>query len=136
MPIIKWNPFWADDFFEDFLDHNKRPIAPAVDIYEKNNNIIAEVALPKTDPKNIKIDVDGGILTISAKQEAKSEVEEKNYYRKEFSSGSFYRAVRLPVAVKEDKTEANFKDGVLKITIPKADKEKTKKSVKIKVEEK
>ncbi|MFC1612321.1 Hsp20/alpha crystallin family protein [Patescibacteria group bacterium] len=134
MPIIKWNPFFMDEAFGDFF--GSQPMAPALDIYEKDDKIIVEALLPEINPKKIEVDVDGGILTIKGAEEKKSEVDEKNYYRKEVRHGSFYRAVRLPVAVKEDKAEAKFKDGVLKISIPKAKETPVKKSVKIKVEEK
>lgn len=134
MSIIRWNPFWMDDAFEDFFKGRTAPIA--VDVYEKDNKVFVEAPLPGIDPKKVKVDVEGGVLTIRGEEEKKSEVEEKNFYRKEVSSGSFYRAVRLPVPVKEDAAEAKFKDGVLTVSIPKTKEEKSKKSVKIEVEEK
>ena len=134
MTLIRWNPFLMDDALEDFF--KVKMSALAVDVYEKDGDVIVEAPLQGIDPKKIKIDIGGGILTIKGEEEKKSEVEEKNYYRKEVSSGSFHRTVRLPVAVKEDEAEAKFKDGILKISIPKAEQKKPKKSVDIKIEKK
>lgn len=123
-----------NDEFEKFLKGRVVPIA--VDIYEKDGKVFVEAPLPGIDPKKLKVNIDDSVLTIRGKEEKKSEVEEKNYYRKEVSYGGFCRAVRLPVAVKKDGAEAKFKDGVLTVSIPKAKEEKPKKPIKIKVEEK
>jgi HSP20 family protein len=134
MALIRWNPFFFDDAFADFFEEGKT-MAPAIDVYEKGDKIVAESPLPGIDPKNVKVEVEDGVLVIKGEESKKSEVEEKNYYRKEVRHGSFYRSVRLPAAVKEDKAEANFKNGILTVLMPKAG-EPPKKSVTIKVEEK
>ncbi|PIR66978.1 MAG: molecular chaperone [Parcubacteria group bacterium CG10_big_fil_rev_8_21_14_0_10_36_14] len=133
MPIIKWNPFWMDDEFENIF--NTKLAAFPIDVYEKDGKVIAEAPIPCVDPKKIEVAIENEVLTIKSTEEQKSEVEEKNYFRKEIRHGSFCRSVRLPVPVQEEKAEANFKDGVLTISIPKAKEEKNKKSIKIKVEE-
>ena len=133
MAIVHWSPFWMDDAFENFFGN--KSMAPAVDVYEKNDKVFVEAPLPGIDPKKVKVNIEDGVLTIKGEEEKKSEVEEKNYYRKEVRHGSFYRAVRLPARIKEDMVEAKFKGGVLTVSIPKLTKENPKKSVQIKVEE-
>lgn len=142
MPIIPWRPFedldrWFDgDWFE-------RPRwgmlptlrAPKMDIYEEGDNVIAEVELPGVDPKNIEVEVKDNYLKVEAKGEEKKEEKKKGYYRKEMSKGYYKRVVPLPVEVVGEKADAKYKDGVLKIVIPKkkAVKKKEGKGVKIKV---
>lgn len=120
-----------DDEFENMF--NAKLTALPIDVYEKDGKVIAEAPIPGIDPKKVEVEIENGILTIKNKEEKKSEVEEKNYYRKEVRHGSFYRSVRLPVPVLEKKAEAKFKDGVLTISIPKAKEEKSKKPIKIMV---
>jgi len=135
MPLVKWSPFMEpfgdlDKVFEDLKKGSVAGFAPAIDMYEKGNNVIVEAELPGIDPEKVDISVEDDVLTIKGKTEKKSEVEEKNYYRKEMQAGSFYRSVLLPAHVQGDKAEANFEEGVLKITIP---KEKAKEAKKVKV---
>lgn len=141
MPIIPWRPFSnLDNFFEN--DNWLMPIfprfediKPAMDVYEADKEIIAEMNIPGFDSDKIEVKVENGILKVSGKIEKKKEEKEKGYWRKEIRKGSFERMVRLPVAVKEDKVEANYEKGVLKITMPKLEV-KTKNRAKIKVKEK
>lgn len=106
---------------------------PALDIYEKGDDLIAETSLPNVDAKDVDISIEDGNLVLKGSTEKKKEVEKKNYYRKEVSSGSFYRSIPLPVAVKEDKVTAEFKGNKLTITLPKAN---SKKVTKVKVTQK
>jgi len=107
---------------------------PRMDVYEDNGNVVVEVELPKIDPKNIDIEVKDNILKLEAKTEEKKEEKKKGYYKKEISSGFFKRILPLPVEVVGEKAEADYKDGILKITIPKAKpKKEEKKGVKIKI---
>ena len=84
------------------------------------------------DPKDVEVSVEKGVLTVKGQSKKEHEVEEKNYYRKEMRSGSFYREVPLPAPVLEDKVSAEFENGMLKITAPKAQPAPVKKiSVKV-----
>ena len=137
MDIIKWKPFRdVDRFFgEDFF-----PMIPAIsgktmpsmDVYQTKNDVVAEISLAGVDPKNVKVTVENDILTIKGEKKEEKETKEKDYYCKEIKSGSFMRSVSLPVHVKGDKANAESKDGILKITIPKTDK-KTVKEIPIKI---
>lgn len=127
MAIIKYRPFWPD-FDEDFFSlPDKMGFTPAVDVYEDKDNVIVESPLAGIDPEKVNIEIEDNVLKISGQEEKKSEVDEKNYYRKEIRSGSFYRAISLPKAVHGEKAEASFDKGVLRITVPKKEEAKPKK---------
>ena len=104
-----------------------RVMTPAVDVYEDQNQVTVETPLVGVDPSKVNIEIEDNILKISGQSDHRTEVDEKNYYRKEVRYGAFYRAVALPKAVIGDKAEANYKDGVLKISIPKADEAKPRR---------
>lgn len=133
MSLIKWTPMLdpfneLDKWFED----GPRNFAPAVDVWEDDNNVYAETPLPGVNPDNVNIFIENDVLTIEGEAEKKREVDEKNYYRKEVRYGSFHRTVALPVAVKGDEAKAEYASGVLKISVPKEERAKPKK-VKVEV---
>jgi len=139
MALIPWKPFNAlDKFFEDedwlWPAFPLRSTLPAMDIYETDKELVAEINLPGVDPEKIDISIKDNLLSVSAKTEEKKEEKEKGYWRKEIKSGLFERVVHLPVAVKEDKIEATYDKGVLKIVMPKAEAKPTSK-IKVKVKE-
>lgn len=141
MSLIPWKPFSdLDKFFNE--DDWLLPVfpridigKPAMDIYETDKNVVAEVNIPDFDPKKVDVSVEDNVLRVSGKMEEKKEEKEKGYWRKEIRKGSFERMMRLPVAVKENKVDAVYEKGVLKITMPKV-KIEPKSKVQIKVKEK
>ena len=128
-PAWLWDP-WAD--INKLPALAKAEFIPPIDVYEKDNDIIVETPVMGIEPEKIDVSVEGNNLILKGKSEKKSEVEEKNYFHKEVRYGSFYRTIGLPAKVKGDKAEATYKDGLLRITIPKAAEVK-EKTVKIKV---
>lgn len=108
---------------------------PALDMYEDQENIIVETQLAGIDPEKVNISIENDVLCIRGESEKKSEIEEKNYYRKEIRRGSFYRSVPLPTKVDGDRATAMTEEGVLKIVIPKAD-EIQPKTIKIQTNKK
>ena len=135
MPIIKWEPFEEiDKIFEGFNLPASAGFTPAVDVYEEKNEVVVETPLAGIDPKEVEITIEDDILHIKGETKKESEVEEKNYYRKEIRSGSFHRSVALPTHVLGDKAKAESEDGMLKIVIPKSKVEKPK-SIKVKISE-
>ena len=141
MALIKWRPLLDLDF-DHFFDDMSFPtnsqqssnLIPAVDVYEKKNKVIVEMPLVGIDPKKVDISIDNNVLTVKGKMEKKSEVEEKNYYRKEIRSGNFYRSISLPKRVADNKAVASYQNGVLKIEIPTISiKERKVKKIPIKV---
>ena len=104
-----------------------RMFAPALDMYQTNDAVVIETSLPGIEPKDVDISIEQDVLTIKGQSKKTSEVDEKNYYRKEMTAGSFYRSVALPTHVLEDEAKAEFDNGMLKIMIPKAPEVKAKK---------
>lgn len=134
MSLIKWTPFLSefddmDKVMESMLPAvrgNQFGYTPAVDMYEDKDNIIIETQLGGIDSEKVDISIENNVLSIKGESEKKSEVEDKNYYRKEIRRGSFYRSIPLPTKVDGDKATAINEDGILKITIPKASETKPK----------
>ena len=100
---------------------------PGVDIYEEDNGVTLKADLPGIDKKDISIDVKDGVLTLSGERSDESETKEKNFYRRERTYGKFQRVFTLPEGVNADDIKADFKDGVLKVHVPKAEVEEPKK---------
>ena len=141
MAIIRWRPFpmfepfeEMDKLFENLSEWPNKTAGfiPAVDVYQTKDGVVAEMSLAGVDPEDVDVSITDNVLTVQGKTERKSEVDEKDFYRKEMRYGSFYRTIPLPVAVLGDKAEAKSENGVLKITVPKASEEKNK-AIKVKV---
>ena len=108
-------------------------LAPSVDVWEDKDSVYVEADIPGFDQKDIHLDLKGDSLIISAKKEESKEEKKKNYYYSERYQGSFYRDVTLPGSIDQSNAKATYKNGVLKIKLPK--KEETKsKEIKIDVE--
>lgn len=144
MSLIKWSPFLSDHFddidksYSDLmpmLRNDQFGFTPAVDMYEDKDNIIVEAQLVGMNPDKVNVSIENDVLCIKGEGEKKSEVEDKNYYRKEIRRGTFYRSIPLPSKVDGDKAKAINEDGVLKITIPKAEELKPK-TIKIETKKK
>ena len=128
MALIKWAPFLEPfEEMEKIFSENMPSLrggqsgfTPALDIYEDKNNVIVETQLAGINPNKVSISVENDVLCIKGESEKKTEVDDKNYYRKEIRRGSFYRSIQLPTHVIGEKAEAITEDGVLKISIPKA----------------
>lgn len=130
MAIIRWSPLdlLNDDFFADALAPGRpHSFSPAMDVYEDNDNVIVETPLPGIDPKDVKIEIEDNVLTVSGESTHRREVDEKNYYRREVRSGAFYRAVALPKSVQGDRASAAYDQGILKVTVPKAEAARPKR---------
>ena len=128
MSLIKWAPFFPE--FDDMekamgdmlpaVRGQQFGFTPAIDMYEDKDNVVVETQLGGIDPEKVDISIENNVLTIKGESEKKSEVEDKNYYRKEIRRGSFYRSIPLPTKVDGDKATATNDEGILKITVPKA----------------
>ncbi len=105
----------------------------SVDIYEEGNNVILKSDLPGMTSDDIEITLTEDSITVSGEKKKEEKMEKEDYYYVERSYGYFSRTLHFPVEVKEDEARASFKDGVLEVTIPKADVTK-KTGRKIKVE--
>ena len=105
---------------------------PLTDIYEDNDNYYIKADLPGIKKGDVKISYSDGNLSISGERVQEKETKDAKFHRIERSFGKYYRSFNLPKEIKEDKIEAEFKDGQLNITIPKADEVKPKE-IEIKV---
>ncbi len=136
--IIKNDPFYdivsARDSMDRMIDNyfGRLPMTFEgygvidLDLYQTDNDVVVEASIPGIDPDDINISVAGEVLTI--KGEVKNETESKNadYHIKERRYGSFSRSISLPTQVVADKANAEFKNGILKLTLPKAEEVKPK----------
>ncbi len=140
MAIVRWTPLFPniDEFDKWFDDWSIMPrmsnFVPALDVYQTKDSVVVETPVAGIDPENVNISIENDVLTLEGKSEKKSEVDEKNYYRKEVRYGSFHRSVALPVSVNGEKAKATYEKGVLKITIPKEERAKPK-TVKVEVKD-
>jgi HSP20 family protein len=138
--LAKWTPFREvsqlrdeiDRFWQDFFGPGRviRPLGegwiPPVDILDTADKVTVKVEVPGMDAKNIEISLSGDVLTIKGEKKTERDEKGENFFLAERSYGSFYRSLRLPVEVKEDKIEASYKHGVLTITCPKKEMIKSK----------
>ena len=99
---------------------------PNVDVVEKEGEFEVTVDLPGLKPEEVKVEFQGGALWITGERKEEKEEKGKTYHRVERSYGEFRRVLPLPSAVIEDKIEAKFTDGVLKVSVPKAEEAKAK----------
>ncbi len=121
--IVKWDPFeelsaLQKQFFgEDFVSPVKGLTIPTTDVYTKDDKLVVEAHLPHFTEDDISVQVDEGVLTISASRHDKEEDKEKKYVLRE-SSQSFYRRISLPERADGDSIEAHLEDGILKVSVP------------------
>jgi HSP20 family protein len=126
-----------DRLFEDrpfpwhWLANGDREVAPALDVYSTAEAVIAKAALPGVKADDIEITVADDMVTISGTFKEEQETAEAGYTHKELSRGAFRRSFTAPSALKADEAKAVFKDGVLTLTIPRAEEAKP---LRIKVE--
>jgi len=111
----------------------ERTWSPQVDIYEDRENIVVKAELPGIKKEDVSIEVKDNILTLSGERKHEKETKKENYHRIERSYGKFNRSFSLPDPVKVDKVKANYRDGVLEITLPKSEEAKPK-AIPIKIE--
>jgi len=141
MAIVRWEPFGKllsseDRFnrlftqvFPRFFDEGDASMTtwmPAVDIYETEHALTLKAELPGVDPKDIEARVECGTLYLKGERKFEKESKKENYHRIERTYGSFMRSFALPTSVDADKVSAEYKDGVLTLTLPKKEEAKAK----------
>lgn len=122
--------FYLDNFFDDF-DRKVKVNEMKCDIYEKDGNYNIEMDIPGFERKDIKIECEKGILVVTAEKNIEENEEEKNYIRKERVCNKMSRSFNLGDINEEDIT-ASLNEGILKIVIPKTEKQEAKKLIEIK----
>lgn len=147
MKIRLWKPFLSpfEDFEKWFFDEEwprfprlfeEEKFVPDMNVSETENEIVVETALPGVDPNKVNVTVEDNYLTVEGTTEKKLEEKKRGYWRKEISSGSFYRQIRLPQEVEKEKAKAEWENGILKVSIPKVKQLPRGKKVAIKVKTK
>lgn len=100
--------------------------SPALDVHDEKDNLVVQVELPGMKKDGINISLHDGVLTISGERKAERDQKEGETFRSERYFGKFQRSVTLPTQVDGDKVQAAYKDGVLTVTLPKAEAAKPK----------
>ncbi|HLA76089.1 MAG TPA: Hsp20/alpha crystallin family protein [Vicinamibacteria bacterium] len=144
MTIVRWEPFRGltslqdrmNRLFEESFRGLPGPAeedwalggawAPPVDIYEHEGNIVLKAELPGVDPKDVDVRLENNVLTLRGERKFGGEVTRENYHRVERSYGNFSRSFTLPSVVDQQHIKADFKDGVLQVTLPKREEAKPK----------
>jgi HSP20 family protein len=137
-PILKrhgWlrpsNRDFLSSFFDDIslprLFTEEKDFTPAFDVSETENELILRAEIPGMDKKDIDIQLTDGVLTIKGEKRHEKEDKEENYHFIERSYGTFSRSMRVPFDVEIEKVDATYKDGVLKVTLPKSETAKLRK---------
>lgn len=107
--------------------------APSVDIIEDSKEWLVKADLPEVKKEDVKVSVEDGVLTVTGERRFEKEEKDKKYHRIERSYGNFFRSFTLPDGADGSKVNAEFKDGVLKVHLPKNDNAKPK-AVEVKVQ--
>ncbi len=140
MAIIRWDPFRdlitlrdkMNRLFEDAVRGEEKDLissswAPAVDIYETENELVLAAEVPGVDEKDVEISVEDNTLSIRGERKFQKETKEENYHRIERSYGSFYRSFTLPNYIDQEKIHAEHESGILKVHMPKKPEVKPRK---------
>jgi HSP20 family protein len=107
--------------------------APAIDAYQTANEVVVKASVPGVKPEDINIEITGDTLTVKGESKVAEEVKKENYFFQERRYGSFARSLNLPGGIQADKAEAKLENGLLTITVPKAEEVKPK-VIKVKAE--
>jgi HSP20 family protein len=147
MAIVRWEPFRDllttqrefDRLFKEAFtplfgegELSTRTWAPPVDIYETENDIVVKAELPGIEPKDVDVKVEDNTLYLKGERKFEKETKEDNYHRVERSYGAFARSFSLPNSINTEKVKAEYKDGLLTLTLPKREEAKPK-TIKIDV---
>ena len=127
-----WSDLFDDDFFAPFFTPRYHTM-PAVNIKEDDKKFTLDLAVPGIDKKDLKIELNEDVLTISSERKEEKEENREDYKRREFSYSSFCRSFALPENVNRDKIEANYKDGILTVVLPKQHEDNSKVTKEIKI---
>jgi HSP20 family protein len=144
MNLVRWNPFSEMSLLQNQMNRlfetalsgwpsesngttGTTSWVPAADIYESDNELVVNLDLPGVDPKMVDLRVENNVLTIRGERQFEEKQNKENYHRVERSYGAFARSFTLSTAVDPEKIRANYKAGVLSITLPKAEAAKPKR---------
>jgi HSP20 family protein len=115
-----------DDAFTRPLSGRDGWSAPAIDMYQTEDEVVVKATLPGFSPDDVQINVTGDVLTLRGETKHEEETQEKSWHIREHRFGRFERTIPLPVQVTADRANAEFENGMLTITLPKAEEVKPK----------
>jgi len=130
--LVRYQPFTelrrtVDSLFDErfftpyrLFNFNRSEVTP-IDVYQTENEVIVKATIPGVKPEEVDVSIADNTLTIKGETRAAEKIEHKDYLYQEHRYGTFCRSVALPSGLKTDKTEATFEDGILTLTIPKAE---------------
>lgn len=127
------NQFFGDNFGGSREDIALKAWTPAVDVYEDQDAFLIKLELPEVNRNDVKVNLDDNTLSISGERRVENEEKRENYHRVERSYGQFYRSFTLPPNVDTSAINAQFKDGMLRLSLPKKEEAKPKQ-IEVKVE--
>lgn len=129
MAIIRWQPFsemqtlhrQMNQIFDEMLTQKRDAITwkPAAELEDTDNNLILRLSIPGVEAKDLNIRVTQQVVAISGEKRQENQAENNNSFRSEFRYGKFQRVIPLPVAIENNNVQAQFKDGILTLTLPK-----------------
>ncbi|HEY4718638.1 MAG TPA: Hsp20/alpha crystallin family protein [Anaerolineales bacterium] len=120
-----WDRVFDDNFFRPLWSGNGHS-APLVDLYQTADEVHVKAAMPGVKPEDVQIQVNGDLLTIKAEVKQEEERDDATYHVRERRYQSYARVLSLPTPVKADKAQAEVSDGILHVTLPKAEEAKPK----------
>ncbi|MGE5629868.1 MAG: Hsp20/alpha crystallin family protein [Caulobacteraceae bacterium] len=134
MSLVPWNPFRDVDNISremsNFFDFPSRLFggisSPRVDVYQTERDVIVKAEIPGTSKEDLNLYIDENSIRLSGQTKKENEFKDENAYRTERYYGSFSRTIPLPVEVKSEEAKAEYKDGILSITVPKVEPSKAK----------
>ena len=133
--LTRWSPFtrsvaWPFDLWNDFAGNRRSinaPVKLGVDVIHNTDRYTVEASLPGFNADEIEVTVDDGVLRIGAAKSTDNTEDNGNYVVRERRTGKFYRAIRIPVGVDIEAATTTYKDGVLKIDLPKNEASQAKR---------
>jgi HSP20 family protein len=142
MPVTRWDPFrdllGLQDRMNRLFDESVRSVrqgdealstsvwTPPVDIYETENEVVVKAELPEVNQKDIEIQVENSTLTLRGERRFDKEVKQESFHRIERPYGTFARSFTLPTTIDQEKIRADYKDGILRVVMPKREETKPK----------
>ncbi|HIK37353.1 MAG: Hsp20/alpha crystallin family protein [Geminocystis sp.] len=139
MALVRWDPFreiemvrrQMDRLFDELMPTLREPVdrmsfVPAAELEETGDAFHLKLEIPGIDPKDLNVEVSADSVSISGERREETRSEEKGVTRTEFRYGKFQRVIPLSTRIQTDKVQAEYKNGILKLTLPKAEEEKHK----------
>ncbi len=139
MALVRWEPFREIDMLQQQMNRlfdevlpvtresrNSITLIPPAEMEETGDAIHLKLEIPGMDAKDLNVEVSAEAVSISGERKSETKTQEQGVTRTEFRYGKFERVIPLSVRIQNDKVEAEYKDGILKLTLPKAEEEKSK----------